>query len=456
MLSMMGLMLAVGMLVDNSVVVTENILRYRKLDPDVRKATIGGVNEVALAITGGTATTVIVFLPNMVAADNQIAIFLKHVAISFGVALVTSLIIAQTVVPLLSARFARPVDRARVLWIDRLIVRYQTALSWLLRHRWASIGMLLLTLASVAIPAKFVKSDMFPPQEERRLRVFYTVNDTYTVPKVEQAVRTVEDYLFASQERFEIESVYSYYQADYAQSTILLKKDKQARRTQEEIKNDIEKGLPEVAVGKLSFEHRHGGGGSNEALRVQLVGTSTEQLRQLARQVADTLNRIPGFKNARSEASVGRKEVRVRVDRERARLLGLNPQEIASTIAVAMRGSNLRRMHDANGEIEVRLEFQREDQRNLEQLQELTLFRGAGQAPVKLSSVADFLVRQGPNTVHRENRATTLGVTLDTDDLAVGEARKRIENVLGQFQFPRACAGISARASTSSARPTRR
>lgn len=436
MLSMMGLMLAVGMLVDNSVVVTENILRFRKDEPDVRRATIGGVNDVALAITAGTATTVIVFLPNMVSADNQIAIFLKHVAISFGVALVTSLIIAQTVVPLLAARFARPMDRGRVLWIDRLVVRYQNVLSWLLHHRWASLGLLVLTLASVAIPAKFVKSNMFPPQEDRRLRLFYDVNDTYTVAKVEQAVRTVEDYLFANQQRFELESVYSYYEAGYAMSTVLLKKDEEATRAQEEIQKDIEKGLPEVAVGKVTFEHRHGGGGSNEALRVQLHGASTEQLRELSREVADTLNRIPGFKDARSEATVGRKEVRVRVDRERARLLGLNPQEIASSIAVAMRGSNLRRMHDENGEIEVRVEFQREDQRNLEQLRELTLFRGTGQQPVKLSSVADLVVRQGPNSIRRENRATTLGVTLDTEDLAVNEARKRIENVLGEFRFP--------------------
>lgn len=435
MLSMMGLMLAVGMLVDNSVVVTENILRFRKADPDARTATIGGVGEVALAITAGTATTVIVFLPNMVSADNQIAIFLKHVAISFGVALVTSLLIAQTIVPLLSARFARPVDRSRVQWIERLIARYQRALSWLLHHRWASVGVLVLTLASVAIPATLVKSDMFPPQEDRRLRLFYDVNDTYTVPKVEQAVNRVEEYLFASKDRFQIDSVYTFYQADFAMSTILLTKGKQATRSQDEIRADIEKGLPEIPVGKLSFERRRGGG-SNEVLRIQLLGSSTEQLRRVSRDVADTLNRIPGFKNARSEATVGRKEVRVRVDRERARLLGLNPQEIATTIAVAMRGTNLRRMHDENGEIEVRVEFQREDQRNLEQLRELTLFRADGERPVKLSSVADFMVRQGPNTIHRENRATTLGVTLDTEDLAVGDARSRIEKVLAEVQLP--------------------
>ena len=65
-------------------------------------------------------------------------------------------------------------------WIERLIARYQRVLSWLLNHRWASVGVLVLTLASVAIPATFVKSDMFPPQEDRRLRLFYDINDTYS------------------------------------------------------------------------------------------------------------------------------------------------------------------------------------------------------------------------------------------------------------------------------------
>ena len=98
-LSMLGLLLAVGMLVDNAVVVTENIYRYQKLNPGKKNTTISAVKEVALAITAGTSTTAIVFLPNIISSNNEIAIYLKHVALSFCVALGASLILAQTVVP---------------------------------------------------------------------------------------------------------------------------------------------------------------------------------------------------------------------------------------------------------------------------------------------------------------------------------------------------------------------
>ena len=115
-LSMMGLMLAVGMLVDNAVVVTESIHRHQVIDPAPGRSVRLGVSEVALAITAGTLTTAIVFLPNIVSANDQIAIYLKHVGISLCVALAASLLMAQTIVPLLVSRVKPPSkDRASTI-----------------------------------------------------------------------------------------------------------------------------------------------------------------------------------------------------------------------------------------------------------------------------------------------------------------------------------------------------
>jgi HAE1 family hydrophobic/amphiphilic exporter-1 len=433
-LSMLGLLLAVGMLVDNAVVVTENIYRYQKLNPSKKNTTISAVKEVALAITAGTSTTAIVFLPNIISSKNEIAIYLKHVALSFCVALGASLILAQTVVPLLASRIKSSPLNKKKRWIDRLISRYKRILSWLLKHRKTSAGILFLTLFSIAIPMKFVKSDMFPPQEDRRLYLYYNINDSYTVERVEEAVDKVEDYLFANKEKFEIESVYSFYQNNYGLSTINLKKGREAKKSQKKISEEITNGLPELTAGKPSFERRRSGG-STDDLNIYLVGSSTEQLINLSHEVAWTLGQIPGFKDVRSRASVGNKEVIVVVNRERAKKYGFSPQEVASNIAVAMRGVNLRRMHDEEGEIEVKVEFQKEDKRNLEQLQNISLF-GENNNPVKLSTLADFTVRQGPPNIHRENRITSLGIAIDLKDLTVNEAKGKISKVLGQYDFP--------------------
>jgi HAE1 family hydrophobic/amphiphilic exporter-1 len=113
-LSMMGLMLAIGMLVDNAVVVTESIFRERQLDPDnPREATLRGVKEVWLAVTAGTLTSIIVFVPILFGVQTNITVFLTHVAVSIVVAMLASLLMAQTVVPMVAARIpAPPLPRA--------------------------------------------------------------------------------------------------------------------------------------------------------------------------------------------------------------------------------------------------------------------------------------------------------------------------------------------------------
>ena len=141
-LSMMGLMLAVGMLVDNAVVITESIFRHRSESPDKPfEATMNGVKEVGLAVTAGTMTTIIVFAPIIFGAKTDMTIFLTHVAITIIVALVASLAIAQTLVPMLAARIAVPPQPKSGAWITKLTTSYTRSLEWILGHRWwAALG----------------------------------------------------------------------------------------------------------------------------------------------------------------------------------------------------------------------------------------------------------------------------------------------------------------------------
>jgi len=431
-LSMVGLMLAVGMLVDNAVVVSENIYRHQRYIPNKNQATITGTNEVALAITAGTSTTAIVFLPNVLNQQGEISLQIKHVAVSFCIALGVSLILAQTVVPLLASKIKSSQNDRKYTVIDRLIRRYKRVLNWLLLHRKTSAGIILLVLFSVAIPVSIVKKDMFPQMENRELSLYYNINDSYTVERVEATVDKIEEFLFANQEIFKIDSVYTYYTGDYAESTIILLKG--AIKDKEHIKNEIRDGIPKLSIARPSFERR-GFGGGGDALRIRLTGPSTERLIELSHEVAWVLGKIPGFKDVRSGAAAGRREVHVIVDRERAKKYDFSPQEIARNISVAMRGVNLRRIQGEDGEILVRVEFQEEDKRNLEQLRDLTLFKDASQ-PIKLAALANFELTHSPNTIYRENRITSLGISIDLKDLTLNEARREISRVLKNFQFP--------------------
>ena len=433
-LTMMGLMLAVGMLVDNAVVVTESIHRHQQLDTDVSRATISGVQEVALAVTAGTLTTAIVFLPNIVSPRDMISSYMKHVATTICISLGASLVIAMTIVPLLAARFRIPAGEARLTLLDRMLRRYGNVLDWTLRHRRATVGLIVLVLASVGVPIAFVKSDMFPPQEDRRLRLFYHINGTFRLEKVEAAVNTVEDYLLSRKDEFEIRSVYTYYTGNEAFTTVLLVDEKHSKKSQEEIREAIRAGLPKLAIADLSFDWRRNSGGS-EAVRVQLAGESSEQLVAISREVARVLAAIPGFQDARSEAEAGQEEVQVVVDRDRARQYGYSTQEIATTIAAAMRGQRLRRFRNLDGETEVRLQFQDADQQTLEQLRNLPLLNREGQL-TKLATLADFQVRRGPREIHREERMTVVGVSANLKGLTVNDAKEKISQALRRFNFP--------------------
>lgn len=282
-----------------------------------------------------------------------------------------------------------------------------------------------------------VKKDMFPQHEDRRLFLEYNINGNYTLEKVESTVDMVEKYLYNHQDKFEIKSVYSYYQGDYALSTINLKKGKGVKKSQEQIRREIEKGLPKLAVGNLTFERRRSMG-SEDRLRIYLRGKSSAQLVDVSHQVAAMLANVPGLIDVRSDAEAGEQEIQVVVDRDRAAQYGFATNQVANMVAVAMRGVNLRRFRDEFGEIDVKVVFQEGDKQTLEQLQNLVLYDQQKQ-PIKLSTLANFQVRRGPRRIHRENRVTSLGVSINLKDITVSQAKKKIQRIMDQYQLPTGC-----------------
>jgi len=434
-LTMMGLMLSVGMLVDNGVVVTESIYRHRQNDRTNKPDAIrNGVKEVALAITAGTITTAIVFLPNIINDQNQVSMYLKHVGLTIVFALVASLLIAQTIIPLIARHVQLRLTNPKPTSVDKMVVGYTRVLAWLMGHHKISLLIVILTLASVAIPMKFVSKDMFPPQEDRRIRLRYEINGNYKLEKIEHAVDVIEDYLFANQDQFEIKSIYTYYNTNYAQSTIILKDKEDSQKSLDQIKEEIRANLPKLAIARPTFE-RHNRHGSGEGVRIQLVGKSSERLVVLAEEIAWVVAQIPGFTDVRSEAETGSQEVQVVINRDRARQYGFSAREIAQTISISMRGMNLRRLRGEDGEIDVRIMIQKEEDRTLDNLKDISLFTENGDV-VKLASLADFRFRSGPRRIFRENRTTIMGISLDLDGVTVDEARAKIREVLDGYNFP--------------------
>jgi HAE1 family hydrophobic/amphiphilic exporter-1 len=432
--SMMGLMLAIGMLVDNAVVVVENIFRHRKMHPgDSAAASISGAREVALAVTTGTLTTIIVFLPNLFGVQNQITVYLKHVAITIVVSLIASLFISLTLMPMLSSRIPAPKEQKKKTGVERFTGRYEQLLGWSLTHRWAMIGFIVLVVITSAVPIGMVKKDMFSNGDPTRLMLNYNLNGHYALGTVEDSVNRVEAYLFAHKQEFEYSSIYSYYDNGQAQTTILLRDDLPDRKKAAVLKQEIRKGLPAIAIGHLSFDDQSD---DSNSIQLQLNGESTTVLEGLTTSVTRVLSSIPGLVDVRADALTGTREIHLHVDPDRARQSGLNAAQIANAVMVVLRGEQLSEFRGKDGEIDIRLAYQKSDRQTLDQLRNLQLYNPAGRA-VRLDSVVDFSVKDGPTSIEHTNRATSIGITLGlAPKMTFDELRPRIKAALDNLKFP--------------------
>ena len=436
-LSMMGLMLAVGMLVDNAVVITESIFRHRsETDDEPRKATLLGVREVGLAVIAGTATTIIVFAPIIFGVETDITIFLTHVAVTIIVALLASLLIAQTLVPMLAARIAVPPRPKPGALISRLTSRYVRSLEWILAHRWwTALGILLVCVIGILPMAlQLVKFDMFPQDVGRRLFMPYHIEGQHSLERIEATVDTIEEYLYSRQEEFNIRSVYSYYDQERAESTLLLTDEDEATLSTREIIERIEKDLPTIAIGKPSFQFDQQGGG--EGFTIQISGDSTEVLNDLSVGIVRALAGVEGLKDVRSDAESGDKEIRVNIDRTRAAQVGLTTRDIAQSVSIAMRGEYLREFRGDSGEIEVRMAFRDDEQQSIEQLADMPLYTPDGER-ITLGMVASLRVGSSPDTIRRTDRQTAVILSANLeDDVSVDDVRPRVNSLMDQIELP--------------------
>jgi hydrophobic/amphiphilic exporter-1 (mainly G- bacteria), HAE1 family len=435
--SMMGMMLAIGMLVDNAVVITESVFRHRQLKPaDPLGATLRGVRDVGVATLAGTLATIIVFVPLVFGSPSEITILMKHVAIPIVIAMVASLLVAQTIIPMLSARINAPLAIASGSFLGRLQNRYAAALQWVLANPGKTGLALIVIIASpVALFAtKALKVDPFPQDAGRGLFLDYHLKGTHPLEQVEQAVDRIEAYLLANRERFDIQSVYSRYDTTSAQTLLQLTPRDAARVRSKDVMQWVADEMPEILIGEPSFQFDQQGPGKGFSL--QLSGDSTERLYELSFEVARQLATLPGLEGVHSEARSGDEQVHIVVDRDRAAQLNVTSEMIASTVAAAMRGDRLRELRTADREVTMRLLFRATDRQAIEDLASLPITL-PDKSSVSLGSIATFRVEPGDRAVERINRLTSVVIAGNlTTGTTFDEIKKVVEPIMKSFPLP--------------------
>ena len=436
-LSMMGLMLAVGMLVDNAIVVLESIDRKMRANKDRRKSALEGAGQVLMAVTASTATTLIVFLPLVIGSGTEMTTWLKEVGVTISIALGCSLFSSLTLIPLMSAHMLKPKDNGRNRFVEWLEERYVRILGWTLQHRIKTFFLLIVGLGVGLLPffAGWVDSAIFSGTLNERLYMAYEFDDFHYKSQSEQAVNRIEAYLEANADRFMVDTLYSYYTENEAGTTITFTRENLSDDEMKELRKAIREDLPEIPGVRLIFEEDANEGGSTTYFAVKLFGQDTTTLYRLADEAARRLETMDGVEDVSRPRTTGRREVQVSIDRERLADLDRTAADVTQLLAFTLGGVRLDRFNAGDREIITWLALRMEDRQRLEDLQMIPIADAEGK-PVVLGDIASFELIQRPREIQRENRKVRVAVrgTYDGDDW--GSTQGAIEELMDAFNLP--------------------
>jgi len=438
--SMVGLMLGVGMLVDNSIVVSENIFRLRDKGMSPLEASEKGSREVALAILASTLTTVIVFLPMIFMDMGMLKVYTREVGVAISLSLVASLFVALTFIPLVSSRLPR---RRRAgtknQLVGRLVAHYGWGLRWALKNRSRVVSLLIvLIVLTILVPVRLVPQKGEPTGDVRRVLLDVVTRGVQDQERLKEAVAEVESTLFAHQEELEVDHIFtqSGHAPDRARVHVFLREDDKTLLTTEEAEERILEQMPLIPDVTFNVpEHKSLEGGSENDVNVLFTGENPLVLERIAREMVEKLKGTEGILRAETDIEPGFDEIQVTVDRSLADKNKVNPMIAAQTIGFGLRGYPMKNMKEKDKEVEVIIQLEEEDRKDLSKLKELQLITEDGRL-IPLGTAAYFREAPGQKMIHRSEGRRTVKVRATTSGAALSIVKKRVEGVLGSLRLP--------------------
>jgi len=453
MLSLGGLALGIGMLVDNSIVIIENIFRYRESGAKAGEAARHGSQEMANAIIASTLTTVAVFLPLVLFIRGLARELFRDLAFTVTFSLLASLLVALTVIPMLSSRIRKVAIKKKsntlldveeelkgrdavLRFLDRI---YGSTLSWALRHK---------ALVLIAIAALFggslaliprVGVELFPESDQGMIML----NIETAVGSDIDTTREAVDKIFKIVEENVPEKKVSVVQAGVsggffstaAANTgsiqIALKDLGERNRTDREIIEVLRPLVAQVPGVKVRFStgFGHGGGGTGMSggLTVSVRGNDLEEGKELAARIEEIMGTVDTVQDAKVSREEGLPEYRIRVDRNRAAQYGLTAAQVGTTIKRAFAGETVATVLFEGEEVDVRVRFRPEDRLSILDIDRISVASPLGFS-IPLANLVEIEKAYGPVSISRENQQRVI----DIDARVTGDVRTAVNRIKEQ------------------------
>ncbi len=448
-----GLALGVGILVDNAVVVIENIYRHLEEGKSPHDAAIIGTSEVGLAVSASTFTTIVVFFP-MIFATGVSGTFSRGLAVSVSIPLLASLVIALTIIPLLASwifsvgkKKQQPGQQTYVNLGSRQFLKFQNYYKQLLikalkKRKTILVSVLLVFVLSLVI-AFFLGAEFLPQSDNAmiflklKMPVGTSVEETDRVIKYVEAQSLKDKNVLSTMvsvglnEQNAHDSASGFNPAGSYEGIVwsYLTTKSQRDISDKEILEQWRQYFPELKDGKMQFVDIASmsmmGGGSSSPIELNIFGKDLKKLKEIAVRIKNDIVNVKGIRDVEISLEESKPEIELRIKKEEASKLGLTPYDISRQVQTFTIGTVVSRIMLEGEEREIRVRLNREDRNSVEALKKLPIVTPLG-AKVYLSQVVDFQRAFGAVKIDRENQVRKVSVNANYVDRDLGGIVKEI------------------------------
>lgn len=457
-MTLMGLSLVVGILVDDSIVVLENIYRHLEMGKDKRSAAIDGRNEIGFTALAITLVDVVVFLP-LSLAGGLIGNILREYSLVVVFSTLMSLLVAFTLTPLLASRWGKlsHLNKNNLwgrinLWfesiIDNLRELYTKILRWSLGHkRYVFLTVFVLIVASVAlIPAGFVGTAFIPASDRAELNIQIDMASETPLKETNQAVAKVEKILLAHPEVVNVFSNVGTQQgASVGQSSssnsnlaeitvVLTEKDSRSMST-EEFGKVIREEISDIPGIKPTIKMVGITGNSSFDLQLAVKGANIDSIAKAAAVVKQIVTNTPGADYVQYSTKEAKTQVTVTLNRDRMASLGVSVGDVGTAVQYGFSGNDDTKFRDKGEEYDINLELDEADRQTIEDVRNLTIYTSRG-ASIPLREVADIRETLSQSVLERTDRLNSIKINAAAVGRPSGTIMDEIQTRLAQTKFP--------------------
>ncbi len=449
-LTLGGLALGLGMMVDSSIVILEHIYSYRQQGYNLKEAAIKGASELAPAVIASTTTTLVVFLP-IVYVEGIASDMFTPLALTVSFSLITSLVVAITLVPMLSSKLLQKAikDSGRRYWFDRflgwLTNGYRNSLKWVLGHRKTTIFATILAIVASLALTPFIGAEFIPSADQGQLEVRVETPPGSSLQHTEKLVEQVNKELKEFTPLIETNYVNvgsgtftsggGISNSNQAIYTIQLIPSGEREKTTVDIVKEMDDKLKEIAGAEITVNSMDSGMNMGDPIQIQLNGPEHELLRELAGEVTKEIDDVNGVYNPETSASEGVPQLNIEINQDRAAMYGLNHEQILGQVQIQFTGQVVTQYREDGKEMDVTLIYPKEQRSKIADLHDMKIQTPQG-TTISLDEVAEFKQMSGPVSLQRENQQPQINVSSQVVDRDLGSITADVESVLDNMNFP--------------------